>query len=60
MNNTVQPSFKEKFAEIRTCESFEQQTGPTQKKHGTAQTQTRLYPNPHYKLFQHLTMLGPN
>ena len=27
----MQPSFKEKFAEIRTCRSHEQCTGPTQK-----------------------------
>ena len=31
MNNTVGPSFKVKFVEIRTCESCKQCMEPTQK-----------------------------
>ena len=32
MNSAVRPSFKVKFAEIRTCESCEQYMGPIEKK----------------------------
>ena len=43
VNSAVEPNFKEKFAKISTCGSCEQYKEPTQKKHGTAQTQTHLY-----------------
>ena len=45
VNTAMRSSFKEKFAEIRTCGSHEQCTRLHTKNAAPAQTQTRLYPN---------------
>ena len=51
MDSAVRPNFKEKFAEIRTCGSREQYTGPTQKIQTPNATCFQCNPNIHVVLY---------